>query len=450
MIIRTIVLLLALSISLWGKSRPFMLHDISRYLKEENPFYYRAIGEQFIQKASLDAAYGVTDLQLNATHDDKRYAITKGEYQSASLTKNLLNGTSLSVGYRRAQGLQEYNNIITGPDGEIIAGVSLSLFSLINNMSKNKADIENAKLRYLSSQSQTQLNLLDLKFNLGKLYYQTRLAYTLYSLEKALLQKARRSQRFIAKKIQNGILPKSASIEIEQLILQRQIRVTEAHNRFIQIENLLIQYLGLTPDRFHQYYRITPLHATIPTPPSKKSLYEDALRSRPELTLNRYEASRIELQQRYNELSAYGDLTVGLRGNYDMRYKEGYKTSLNYAIPIERSYYKGTKEALKLKKILNENKRIARISELKTTINNLYVAHTQLKKGLDYLQKELQRAIRLEKIETRKLLEGVGSLIFVNQREINTLLIRQKIAQYRFDLQVNRLEMNYYGGELSF
>ncbi len=448
---RFFITLIFLSIEALASSpRPFTLQDIGKYLKEDNPFYYRAIGEQFIAKAASDAAYGVTDLKLDAAYDDKRYAVTKGEYQSLFVTQNLLNGVSLTAGYRRAEGLQEYNNIKTGNDGEIQAGIRFSLFSLINDISKNKVDIEQAKLHYLKSQDRAALKLLNLKFNMAKLYYQVRFAYTRLHLEKQLLQKARKHRLFVAKKIKSGMLPASTSIEIEQIVLQRRARVARAQNDFLQTRNLFVQYLGLSIQEFEHSYRIKRLTPRITALPSQHTIISDAIVSRPELKLYERNRAGITLDERYNELNAYGDVTVGFTGNYDLLYKEGYKTTLNFSLPLQRTAYKGSKEKLRLQKMLNQSEKLAWIEELRTKIANIYVAHRQITQGIKLLKMQLQKSLELEKIEKRKLAEGVGSLIFVNQREIGTLQIQDLLMQDYLQLRINELTLQYYRNAFPF
>ncbi|MCF6205510.1 MAG: TolC family protein [Sulfurovum sp.] len=449
---RRLILLVAIfSLPALGQSpKPFRLQDLTQYLKADNPFYYRAVGEKFIAKSAADAANGVTDLQLHAAYDDKRYAVSKGDFQSVTLTQNLLNGLSFQAGFRRAQGLQEYNNIKTGNDGEIVAGVKFSLFSLINDMSQNRVTVEQAKLNHLKSEDHALLKLLNLKFNMAKLYFQVRLRYSNVLLEKALLEKAKKHQRFIAKKIKSGVLPQSASVEIEQMILQRKERVVQAQNDFLQTRNLFVQYLGISLHTFKRQYRIEALKPIMLSLPSKTLVLNDALSSRPELDIYDKNRAQIRVNERFNELSARGEMTIGFTGNYDLLYKEGYKTSLNFAMPLQRTAYKGNKEKLRLQQLLNQSERLAWIEELRANIANVYVAHRQLQEAIRLLRHQLQKSQELEKIEKRKLDEGVGSLIFLNQREMMTLQIRQQLMQYYLKLQINELTLQYYRNAFSF
>ena len=100
--------------------------------------------------------------------------------------------------------------------------------------------------------------------------------------------------------------------------------------------------------------------------------------------------------------------------------------------------------------MLNRSEELAWIEELRTKIANIYMAHRQIAQGIKLLKMQLQKSLELEKIEKRKLTEGVGSLIFVNQREINTLQIQDLLMQDYLQLRINELTLQYYRNAFPF
>ena len=63
------------------------------------------------------------------------------------------------------------------------------------------------------------------------------------------------------------------------------------------------------------------------------------------------------------------------------------------------------------------------------------------------LKKELLLVQKLESVETKKLHEGVGNLIFLNQREISTLKVEQRLLKDYYELATYFLEVNYLLGK---
>ena len=76
-----ITLLLAiLFTSSFAKERFYTKH-ILLYLNEKNPFYYNAVGKEFIAQEEEVFHEGSLDTQLNMKYDDKAYAISNGRYK---------------------------------------------------------------------------------------------------------------------------------------------------------------------------------------------------------------------------------------------------------------------------------------------------------------------------------------------------------------------------------
>ncbi|WP_457596560.1 hypothetical protein [Hydrogenimonas sp.] len=127
---RALWLLPALGALLW--SGPLLSpREVAAHLGEENPRIAQARSEVEAAVARVRGARGAYDVTALLRVDEKRYPLGDGEFFDATLSKHLGSGLSIFGGYRRATGVQEYNNIKTGGKGEYRAGVNLSLVSLL-------------------------------------------------------------------------------------------------------------------------------------------------------------------------------------------------------------------------------------------------------------------------------------------------------------------------------
>lgn len=425
----------------------FLPQHIHQYLNKKNPFYYQAIGEQYIAKGRELFSEGSLDTQLNASYDNKNYPTTSGTYEEVELLKPIENGIEFSVGYRKAEGLQEFNNIQTGQNGEIISSIKVPLLSVLYDISKNKVDIQSARLGTVQSEYQSKYNLLNLYFNITKIYYQVLLQNQLKDTQKRLLHKAKKTHSFIAKQVQAGQLPSVADIEIRQLILGREQQYIYEKNNFNMVQNIFLQYLGVEKKDFSKMYKLPMLGM-------KKNMLLDmneairlAIENRPDLKVIDVELEKLALKKEYNNLEQYPKFDMKFSGVYDPINKEGYKVSLNFNFPLERRKYSGMDEVLQKKNLMIQNQKLKSIRELETSILNIYQKIKTKKMTIKLLKKELLLVKKLESVEIKKLHEGIGNLMFLNQREIVTLKVEQKLLKEYYELATYFLEVNYLLGK---
>ena len=140
----------------------FTVEHIEQHLTEKNPYIYSAIGRQYIDEARIQTAQGDLDTRLYGAYDKKDYPVSAGEFSDIFLSKPTENGTEFIAGYRKAEGIQEYNNIKTGNDGEVRIGVKVPVFSLLNEMNERKYKIDSAKINATKSTFHAQNNLRNL------------------------------------------------------------------------------------------------------------------------------------------------------------------------------------------------------------------------------------------------------------------------------------------------
>jgi len=443
-----ILILLLVSIFLVNAKEVFIPKYIYKYLNEKNPFYYQEIGKQYIAKGRETFAKGSLDTQLNIYQDHKHYPTTTGAYQTVEIFKPIENGLEFSMAYRRAEGTQEFNNIKTGNNGEIISSMKVPLLEVLNDISKNKVNIKSAKLGTEQSEYQSKYNLLNLYFNITKIYYQMLLQKQLAQTQKELIHKAKKTHAFISKQVEVGELPTVANIEIEQLILNREQQYIYEKNNFDMLQNIFLQYLGIDKISFDKMYRLPILEMKKNELPILSEAINLAISNRPDLKIIDVELEKLALEKKYNDLGKYPKLDMKLSSVYDPIHKEGYKVSINLNFPFEQRKYSGTDEVLQKKDLMVQSKKLKFLRELETDILNLYQKIKTKKIGIKLLKNELLLVQKLEWVERRKLYEGLGTLMFLNQREIATLKVEQKLLKDYYELETYFLSLNYLLGKL--
>ena len=422
---------------------------IYQYLNKDNPFYYQAIGEQYVAKGRERFYEGSLDTQLNAKYDDKNYPVTTGTYKEVELFKPLENGIELSMGYRKAKGTQEYNNIKTGDDGEFLSSIKIPLFSVLYDISKNQVDIQTAQISTIQAEHKSELNLLKLYFNISKIYYQLLLQKQLVRTQKELLSKAKKTREFIEKQIETGKLPAVMQIEIEQIMIRREQQVLYEKNNYEIVKNIFLQYLGIDADTFSKRFRIPLLKIKNKSLPRVEESLKIAIENRPDLKIIDFEIEKLAVKKSYNDLAQYPKFDMKFSGLYDPINQEGYKVSLNFNLPLERRKYSGMDEVLQKQKLMKQSEKLKIIREFETSILNVYQKIKTKKEAIGFSKRELTLVRKLESAEMKRIREGIGNLIFLNQREIAVLKVQQKLFKDYYDLATYFLEVDYLLGRLS-
>jgi len=437
-----------LSISFTYGQDMFKVKHIYQYLNENNPFYYETIAEEYIAKGRELVAKGSLDTQLNASYDNKNYPTTTGTYEGVEIFKPIENGIEFSIGYRKSKGMQEYNNIKTGKSGEVISTVKVPIVSLLHDISKNRVNIESAKLGTEHFKYRSQEKKLKLYFNIGKIYYQLLLQKELTNKQEELLNKIEKTNHFISQQIQVGELPKVAKIEVEQVILSRKQQYINERNNFNKIKNIFLSYLGMDENSFNRLYLLPKLRIEKDSLPSMNEATQIAIENRPNLKIINVALEKNTLGRKYNQLGKYPQVDMKISTLYDPINEEGYKISFNVNFPIETQKYRGTEEILQKKKLMLNNQKLKQIIELKRDIFNIYQKIKTKKMMTRLIEEELVLVKKLEYVEHKKLKEGVGTLVLLNQREISTLKVEQKLLKAYYELATYTLEVNYSLGEI--
>ncbi|UPT78349.1 TolC family protein [Sulfurovum sp. XGS-02] len=425
----------------------FTVEHMKQYLTKENPYIYTAVGQQYIDEARIRSAEGDFDTRLSVAYDQKEYPISTGEFSDISLNKPTENGTEFIVGYRKAEGIQEYNNIKTGNEGELRLGVKVPVFSLLNNMNERKYTLDSAKINATRSAFESQNNLRNLYTHIVTSYYQLLYYSEVLKLEKRLLHKATKRDRFIEKRVRSGDLADVALLESKQQIINREQRVLRTKNSYIQALQTFLKYMNLSKKEFDGKYALPSLKILKKEKIIFHNVISQALKRRPDLKALESQRTKLDLDTAYNSVSAYPKLNLFAYGVHDIQYGEGIKVGLQFDIPLERRSYKGKRVEIQkgMSQIEEEKNRL--LLELKTNLSNLMYALDIVNQNIELGEKETKIVESLEEAENKKYEVGSSDLFQINQREIRTLEVKKKQLEYHLNALVIQQEIKKEMGE---
>jgi outer membrane protein TolC len=420
----------------------FTQEHILRYFNLENPSVYTALGEKYVYKERENYQLGNFDTNLALKYEKKEYPVSDGEFFSTALEKPIENGMEFSLAYRKAEGTQEYNNIKTGDDGEVLLGVKIPVFSVAQNMSKRKLDLGSAKLDTGRMNNQAKDNIRLLYFDTVAAYYKLLYFKENLQLVKGLLDNAKQRESIIAKRVKAGSLAKISSLEAKQQIINRQQQLLSTQNSYANALENFTRYLNLSSDQFSQEY-------TLPSILDIKEAYietvaslEQALENRPDLKVFYYDKKKLELQEEFTSISKYPDLSVGLYGVHDFEYENGFKVTLGMDFPIERRKYLGKSLEIKKSKQNIDKKKEKKIIKIKTELNTINNSIKTLTDNIENAELEVDLVEQLEAAESKKYDIGLSNLFILNQREMYTLTVKKKFLKYNLEYLILQEELN--------
>lgn len=425
-----VVLLLVCTVGALYAQEFFTKQTLENYLTQKNPFIYNTKAQEYIYKEQEKYFQGAFDTKLSLKYDKKRYPVTDGDFMDINIQTPLQNGVEFLGGYRRATGLQEYNNIKTGENGEFRLGVNLPVTALINNMNSRKLNLYSAKLNTQKQSFQSKDNLRLLRFEIFSAYYKTLYFQALFKIEKELLEVAQKRQSIIQKRVASGALADITLLEAKQHIINREQRLITAKNNFENAQELFLQYLTIDKERFEKHYILPPLPAVTQNKLTLQKAFTLALQHRADLKVFTFETKKMDIQQQHTRLLKYPNFNLALYGVHDLKYNNGFKISFDMTFPFQRREYEGkSKEIIKKVQQINNNKNIKLIT-IRTNIAQTLHSLKNIFTNIQSSQKEVLLVEKLQQAETRKYTLGLSNLFMVNQRELLTLKTRKKLLRY--------------------
>ena len=419
------------AVSLLWAQEVLTLEKALMHLKEKNLFFNEAVADKHIYQGKQKYAIGEFDTLLSTTYEDKDYPYSTGSFLDTTLEKPMENGMEFMLGFRKAEGIQEYNNIKTGEEGELLAGVKIPIFSVLNNTSDRKANLKSAIFDAQKHSFKSDNKLRQLHFSVASHYHKLLYKKTLLSLEKELLTAAQQREGFIKKKVEIGSLPRIALLEAKQQIINRQQRFITAQNIFENHLTSFLRYLNIAQDTFEKKYTLPSMHTIQKKPLTIHQAFTQAQKNRPDLKVFDYELKKFNIHQQNTKLLKYPNLNLSLYGVHDFKYDNGFKVSLGMSFPIERRKYEGKYKELDERVKYVKNGRKKRLLTIKTELINIINSLNNLATNIKNSQEEVQLVEKLEESENKKYTAGLSNLFMVNQREVYTLNIKKKLLKYR-------------------
>lgn len=411
----------------------FTQDKILEYLTEENPFVYDAVGQKYIYEAKEEYALGEFDTKISGKFDNKKYPVSEGDFLDVKAEKPLENGVELVAGYRQAEGVQEYNNIKTSPEGEFRVGVKMPIFELLQGMNLRKFNKQSASLNTIQFNAQSKDNLRILYFTILSLYNNFLYYKAILELEQQLYNKAKERKLFVEKKVKVGTLAKVALLEMEQQIINRQQRILLAENHYTKNLENFVQYLNVSKDDFLNKYTFMDILALEKRYIKLEQAIEIALANRSDLEVLSYEKKKLGLAQKQAKLLQYPKVDVGVYGVYDLKYNDGVKVMFDMQFPLEQRKYKGKYNEIQRSIDNIENKKAKKIISIKTKLTNIINSLNIIKTNIQNVHSEIDLVEKLEEVESRKYKLGASNLFMLNQREIYTLEIKKKFLKYTLE-----------------
>lgn len=427
----SVSLLVALEL---GATEPFTLDALKSHLTQDNPYINAAFGRQKIAKEQLNATEGLFDTKIVAKIEEKSYPDTTATYESAGLERATEFGVDLSAGYRYASGTQEYNNIKTGKEGELIAGAKIPLVTFLSGIDERRLRVGLLERDLTKSTLMYKEALRAFYFKVMSEYYLLLYAKELLALDAAMLEKIEKRYDYLASNVQKGNLAKIALIEASQQQINAKQSLLRSKREFQNAQNRLLGLLNIDTKSWSKRYHLPAFEVAFePLEPYELSL-KKALLSRADLGLFETEIEKVLLQNQNNETKKYPQTNIGLYGVQDnLTHESGAKVTLDVAFPIALSEYRAKSAELKesIKTIKSEQD--ARYIELEVDLKNVYNSLEVTQTNLQAAKEELSLLLRLEEAENKKYLLGASSLFLLNQREMITLGAQRKIASYKLE-----------------
>ncbi|MEN4046191.1 TolC family protein [Sulfurimonas sp. NWX367] len=436
-------LLIVLLCSYGFAQEVFVQKDIINYFNEKNPFYYEKVGDIYIKEYNEIFYKGAFDIKLDAKYEKKEYPLSTSEFTKAGLRQSLGNGVEFSAAYRKATGTQEYNNIKTSKKGEAIVNLHLPVFNIINSISKNQKNLSLAQQKTKIAKLQSQDKIIKFYLDVSKLYYKLLLHKELLQANRELLNKAYINFAFIDKSIQTGKLPQIALTEIESEIINRKQRVVLTNMQFQKVFYSFLQYLNISKKDFDAKYTLSELPKQSSLELLQDQAVQTAFKNSLLLKALHVKEKEITIKQKYNEVKKYPKLDVNFYGVYDLQYKEGYKATFDFNLPLQRSSYKGQKGAYTKETLLLQNRIALQKSKLRTAIITVLQEIKTKKEIINLAKKEVTLKQKVEDAQRRRYKLGIGNLLTLNQREIITLQAKQKLLSEYYKLIEKELELKY-------
>jgi len=430
---RWIVSLSFFTVSLLNAKQTFTSSEVLHYLDHKNPFVYEVYAQEYIYKEKEQYRLGEFDTKFSLKYDKKDYPTTTGEFYEASFKKPIENGMEFIVSYREADGTQEYNNIQTGENGEMLVGVNIPVLSLIHKTNTRKMNLELAQLESIKYHFNSQNKLRILYLQVLTSYYNLLYYKALVELEKKLFDRSKKREFYIAKRVKAGTVAEVTLVEAKQQIMNRKQRLITAKNSYEKSLTIFLQYLNTSREEFFDRYVLEDVLKTEIIHVDLERSMQEAIKNRSDLQMLQYEKKKLKLQKKNAVLLGYPNINIALYGVHDFKYNNGFKLTFNMDFPFERRKYYGKTREIDQTLQYVKNVQTKRELTIGANLTNIVNSLETVEKNILYALTEVKLAQKLEKAEYIKYKSGTSNLFMLNQREVYSLEVNKKILKYKLD-----------------
>ncbi len=422
------ILLTLLALSLFADNR-LSEKVVIGCLNENNPFVAQILLRGDKALADIHRSRGAFDVDVVGGYEKKRYPLSDAEYMDIRLQKLTLSGAKVSLGYRKSVGVQEYNNIKTGKEGEWIGGVSLPIRELVAGQNSAKLQSELAKKDAKVQDFDIALALQRLYAKVLESYYDTLYARQYLHIQQKLLRNAKARLKMVKKMIAEGSLAKIDLVNMQNYTLEQQIELQKVRALFEAKKAQLGSYLQ-TPHSF--------LLPNLPDRPFSIG-FDEIMKKRYDLKKLETQLSKLEERKRYVSMQKYPSLDVGIYGVQDRYYqKNGTKTTFSLRYPLQQNDFKGKAAKIRADMAILQAQKASLTAQIKADYERYMARLKALSNSTDMQRKTISLKEEFLQAQKRKFALGSTSLLELNRAE--TALFKAKIAHLRTLLEKNLVQ----------
>jgi len=409
-------------------------YDIDKLLNSNNP-YVKAIEAKFLEyRAKSLYAKGELDTKLFSHYEYKEYPLSFGKFLQTGVLQGSKNGMEFSLSYRKAEGVQEYNNIKTGKRGEYLAKLKISLVEFLNGIGKKGYIVEKAHIRQVADTLRKKMELLELKVKVKKLYFSVLEAKWKVLFYEELLELTKKNKELVKKGVKKGLFPHIDLLEIEAAIEAQKERFYRVKGEFENKKRALFTYLNI------KNYTIKAQIYSYPRFESYEVTLKMAKSYLPHIKAIREELRLLDLEKRYLKNRKFPTVEMSLYKNYDISYQKwGDKIGIDVSYPLQNIKYKAKKEEYRAKELYFGSLLKKSEMELEGVLKDIEKRAYFLQKEIEAKRKRVKLYKKLVQASVKKYKMGLGSLFLVLKRERE--LIENQIGLYSLIFEANRLRV---------
>ncbi|MCD6258308.1 MAG: TolC family protein [Helicobacteraceae bacterium] len=410
---------------------------IYNYLSSENRHIQTILSYQERAKEQLADTKGSFDISSSLKYETKEYPQSSAEYKELSFSKRFESGIEFKGSFREAEGIQEYNNIKTGQDGEYLASLSAPLLPIFTGVNKQSYATKSAGYAYRAKQLTTQDALRLFTFDVLQSYYELLLLNQKVLLFEQLLKSAQQRESFVEEQIQKGKLAKIEQLVALRSSLQYQQKIESSKRERIASQHKLCYFLDISEQTLLQYEIPKLKEKPFVLTKNVADAIKMAKEKRDDLAALEVAKEGIALDQKLNQASRVSKSDLHLYSLYDPIYKEGYKVTFEIALSLEQTSYEAKRRENLIKHSQIALERELKEREIENELLRLYKQRESLQSELSQQRELVDLSNKLLDALKKRFELGSATLEDIVREEIRFLETQESLFHLQNDLIVN-------------